>query len=464
MTNMSELPAELLHAVAQRSGRVALVLGAGCSLEPPTGLRLARDYSLDAHRQLIQDGVLEESECSDPEDLSALASCVVEKTGGQSALVRCLPAERFRMARPNDGYLIAAALLREQAVDAILTLNFDLAMSNALTLLSATEVSVIPGPQASGRIGSRTVIYLHRSVEELDLEKWILTSEALENDWREGWQEVVARRTMACPVVVFAGLGSQASVLTETVTRIRQGLETGEHHVFVVDPADHTPFAGALALEPGAHIQMGWGTFMHRLAARVVSEMQALMIDAARRLCGQHGWLEEVDGISGVVARFHTLGMTDLGSVRARWLLAEDDYVPDDVRRMLIADLLLAIGLVESMTSLSARFGRDGVVKFVDASGQLVAAIHLASGGGTMRWSALEPRMRGEIDRRGSGSLRTRVLVGGVTGSSLSGQGPPEDYLSTVEPGDIIDGPARLEFLSVDDLRSDPTKASELVA
>ncbi len=57
------LPSELLHAVAERAGRIALVVGAGCSLEPPTGLQLATTYSLDVYRQLVHDGLLTEGEC-----------------------------------------------------------------------------------------------------------------------------------------------------------------------------------------------------------------------------------------------------------------------------------------------------------------------------------------------------------------------------------------------------------------
>lgn len=458
---MPELPSELLRNIALRSGRVALVLGAGCSFEPPTGLRLAKEYAVDAHRKLVQDGVIEDAACSDPEDLSVLASFVAEATGGQTELVRRLPAHEFRLARPNAGYLIAAALLREQAIDSVLTLNFDLALTNALTAVCATEVSVIPGPQASD-LGGRTVVYLHRNVDEVDLEKWILTTEALDNDWREGWQEVVARRTMACRVVVFAGLGSPASVLTETVSRIRHGLRDGDHSVYVVDPAGTTLFEAALSLGPDAHVQLGWCDFMAHLADRVVSEMDAQLFETGREHCEAHGWSDEIEPLRDLSRRFHEVGLVELGQARAKWLLEEQDYSPDDARRDLIVDLLLGVALIERHSSLRARFLRNGVVELVDGESKTVATILLASGRGVLRWSALEPRVRSEISKLGSGT--SRILVSGVVGARPVDNGPPLDVIASDDDSDIIAGADLVDFLTVDDLRSSPEVVGAWVA
>lgn len=236
------LPPELLHAVAERAGRIALVVGAGCSLEQPTGLELATKYSLDVHRQLVQDGLLIEGECEHPEDLSLLTSTVWERHGNQSLVVERLPRNELRQAQPNDGYLIAAALLREGAVSAVLSLNFDLAMTASLGRVSAKEVDVVAGPAAIGQLGAATVIYLHRNVDELNADRWILRVEALEEEWQGGWEEIIAQRVMSCPVVVFAGLGSPAAVLTETVARVRKAVGA-EHYAFVVDPAEETEYA-----------------------------------------------------------------------------------------------------------------------------------------------------------------------------------------------------------------------------
>ena len=128
------LPADLLSAIsAVEGGRVVVVTGAGCSFEAPTGLPLARQCAIDVHRLLVDDTILDPWDCSDPEDLSCIADAVFLKRNSQSDLVSRLPIDRFRHAEPNEGHLLAAAMLREKAIRCLVTLNFDLAMTSALT-------------------------------------------------------------------------------------------------------------------------------------------------------------------------------------------------------------------------------------------------------------------------------------------------------------------------------------------
>lgn len=74
------LPSELLQAVASPGGgKIALVLGAGCSVEAPTNIPISRVCSTEIHHRLIADGVLQNGDCVDPEDLSAVADAVFAK-------------------------------------------------------------------------------------------------------------------------------------------------------------------------------------------------------------------------------------------------------------------------------------------------------------------------------------------------------------------------------------------------
>lgn len=459
---MCALPAELLHAIAERKRRIALVVGAGCSLEHPTGLKLASTYATDVHEQLVRDGVLGETDCASPTDLSALATTVVAKSGSQSALVSRLPRNEFRLAQPNAGYLIAAALLREGVLDAVLTLNFDLALSASLGVLSALEVNVVPGPQAQDQLSSTAVIYLHRNVDELDLERWILTIEALTREWQDGWEDVVVRRVMACPIVVFAGLGSPAAVLTETVTRVRTPLITGQHHVYVVDPAAVTEFEAALQLGHDAHLQIGWCAFMEQVAARLLVEFSSELSAAGVALCAQHGWVDEAEQLPELCDRLHAIGLVALGKLRARWLLAQEQYAADDARRPLIADLLLGVGLVERASGVKALFHDDGMVEF-RRDGRLVSRVLPVSGQGTLRWSALEPLVLQAIERAG-GESPEHILVSGVMDKPANIAAPPEDLVKGASGDDIIDGFVRPSTVTVDEIRADPQAASLLVA
>jgi hypothetical protein len=455
------LPAALLRAVAEKSGRLALVVGAGCSLEAPTGLELASTYSLEAHRRLIQDGLLTEGECAFPDDLSALASAVWAKHDDQSAVVERLPRSDFRQAQPNSGYLMAAALLRERAVSFVLTVNFDLAMTAALGRLSATEVDVIPGPAAASQLGSATVIYLHRNVDEVDANRWILRREALQDEWREGWEQVVTQRVVSSPVVVFAGLGSPAAVLTETITRVRASM-TDSHHAYVVDPAAQTAFQAALNLPEDAHIRLGWGDFMELLGSRLVEEFRHALHARCTEICSEHGWDEEVEPSLDLCDRLHSIGLVRLGELRAAWLLDTALYSPDDARRDLLADLLLGVGLVERHHGAKASFQADGVVRLV-GEGVASTAFLAASGQGTLRWNAIEARMLKRLDSAPGLDRPRAALLSGVLGGRPQAIAAPEDVIGDWG-GDITQGTPRPELITVDEIRADPAQSQRLVA
>jgi hypothetical protein len=441
-----------------------LIIGAGCSLEEPTGLKLATEYSMDIHSQLIRDGVLQAGDCDSPADLSVLTSTVWERDDNhQRLVVERLPLREFRFARPNDGYLIAAALLREGALSAVLTLNFDIAMSTGLTLLSAIEVDVVPGPAATAQLGTATVIYLHRNVDEPDPDRWILRTEALRDEWRGGWQEVVTNRVMSCPVVVFAGLGSPAGVLTETVSRVRQAVNDDQHHVYVVDPAESSDFHDAIVPPPDEHIQLRWCDLMHQLAARVVQEFQASLVSACRELCDRHGWTEEIEFVTGLSERLHEMGLVDVGKLRAAWLLDAQSYLPDHVvRRALVADLLLGVGLVERELGARAQVRANGVVELRADDRPLVSFL-AASGAGTMRWTALEPKVREALRRIPTRDRPRNALVSAVPGGRPAITAAPDDLVGDLGE-DIVQGGATRQFVTVDEIRDDAAAANRLVA
>ena len=160
---------------------MAVVIGAGCSAEPPTEIPLARDLSSEAHRKLVHEGVLNVGECLDPADLAALATLVYQRTGSQRELVQHLPIDKMKMARANDGYLMLVALMVEGVVSHILSLNFDLAPQNAAVDLG-TVVTVIdrrntPIPMA------KAIVHLHGSVNSAS-DDWVLRIETITDEWK----------------------------------------------------------------------------------------------------------------------------------------------------------------------------------------------------------------------------------------------------------------------------------------
>ena len=156
------------------------MLGAGCSHEEPTSLPPSGHLSEECHRQLVADGILDEDEVEDKSDLSAVAEAVVAKTQSQRELVDRFPPDAFRYAKPNDGYVIMAALLLEGVLADALTLNFDFALRTALGELGAgARVSTVRGPEDHTRLGTRNLIYSHCDIDS-DPDSIILRTTELE--------------------------------------------------------------------------------------------------------------------------------------------------------------------------------------------------------------------------------------------------------------------------------------------
>lgn len=458
------LPDDLLQAVAERAGRIALVVGAGCSLEQPTGLELSSTYARQVHEQLLIDGVLEGGDCDDPTDLSAVASAVYTKHHSQAEVVTRLPGNRFRNAQANDGYLAAAALMREGAVSSILSLNFDLAMSHALAELSADEVAVIAGPLATGNLGSFVVIYLHRNVNEQNLEAWILRVEALESEWQGHWEEVLSQRVMSSPVVVFAGLGSPAAVLTNCVKWIRERLIPDQHQTYVVDPMVTTQFKGALDLPDGAHIQASWCAFMLSMSGRLAAELRIALRDACFALCDAHSWNEERPHTDHLAEVFFTNGLVASGKARARWLMKNESYTPDNEDgRSFVADLLLGIGIAQRQSEAALIIRRDGVVEFRN-DGRVTVSCLPASGAGTLRWTAMEPRIVESIGKFRAYEKPSGVLISGMLGALPADITPPKDIAYGDPEADITTGHIGLSYVTVEELRADPAVTDRLAS
>jgi hypothetical protein len=157
------------------------------------------------------------------------------------------------------------------------------------------------------------------------------------------------------------------------------------------------------------------------------------------------------------------LGLVLSGRLRALWLLDAQGYAPEDARRGLVADLLLAIGLIERELGATAYFREDGAVEFRQGS-TIIASVLLASGGGTRRWAALEPQVRIVVGRLRPELRPVCAILGGVQGSRPEAIAPPEDLLSGETSDDIIAGELILELVMIDELREDAARIRALAA
>jgi hypothetical protein len=466
MSQALVLPPELLGAVAAPGGgKITLVVGAGCSLEAPTSIPLSATCAEQCHDRLVADGVLGVGDCEKPSNLSSLADAVVKKTGGQKALVVQL-SEHYALegATPNEGHLLAAALLREGSIASIVTLNFDLALSTAIAHLGAADaVGIIDGPADLPNQKPVNLYYLHRNVNAANPDDWILRTAALTTEWKEGWEKVVAAKVLSTPVLVFAGLGSPADVLIESTKLIQNTIPSGSR-AFQVDPGtpDKSEFFKALSLEPAAFIQAKWCDFMAALSQRlVVKQTQALKAASDIVTTREHLTPEDVDPLLG---RLQAIGLLQLGHLRASWLLHEKLYYPEEpLAREMLVDLLLGIAMVARVADATAVLFEDGVVEFRRGN-RIVSSYVLASGRGSRSRGAIESqlsvRARG---LRGRAAPPTGAVVAGTRPDGINPVTVPLDILVGDTSENIAIGSSALRIVHVDSLRHDEDLIKELV-
>ncbi len=419
---------------------------------------MSEECSKKAFRRLCDDGVLTE-DCANASDLSAVADAVYLVTKSQNELVRRLPLDRFRHAKPNEGHLLAAAMLRERAIACVLTLNFDLAFSTALTEVGArSDVATIAGPEAHNDLGTVNLVYLHRNVNASP-DEWILRTETLESAWKAQWEQVVAMRFLSGPVTVFAGLGSPAHVLLDCVEKIRKAL-TIPAGVFHVDPGKQaeSAFFAQLSLPAQAYVKLGWVDFMRALAARLVTEHRDDLLSACADLIDDSK-LDDED-IPGLCDRITAGGLLLLGAIRATWTLDDTGYLPrSQVTTMWIADFLLCIGTIERSLGAVARFYENGIVEFwKDAT--LVTRITMAHGSGYRSWNSIEAQVVHAARYRRSKATPHHVIVAGAEGGRAGNPVPPLSIIPQEAEDDLLGSRVSCELVSTSEIRAAPGTVS----
>lgn len=461
----SDLPLELLRAASDPGGgKITLIVGAGSSVEEPTAIPLAGRCSQECHDRLVADGVLNANDCPAPADLSCLADAVMRKTNRQELLVDQLSRHyALKAASPNEGHLLAAALLREGVIASIVTLNFDLALSTAIGHLGVGDtIGIIDGPRDLSNQKAFNVYYLHRNVTA-DPEEWVLRTVVLQSEWQGTWQSVVAAKVLATPVVVFVGLGTPTAVLIES-TKLIQAAIPHSNKTYQVDPGDpsESAFFTALGLAPSAYIQAGWCDFMDALSNRVVVAQTARLAIVAATMAERNQLPQE--DIEPLLARLEEIGLLSLGRMRACWLLYDKPYCPDETfARELIADLLIAAAFVARVRNVTAVPCEDGIVEF--RRGDRIVASHVfVSGRGTRTRLAIE----GELSAR---QRRLRARVRPPTGAILSGTrdvgaeaaAMPQDVVVGDPSASLLSGRSTLPMYHVDSLQANPTQCAEAV-
>jgi hypothetical protein len=460
------IPPELLEAIAAADGgRVVFILGAGCSFEQPTGLELADVLARRCHDELVANHDLEAGECHDPDDLSVVADAVFAKHGSQRKLVELFTPDKLKNAEANEGYELAAIMLREKAVSSVLTLNYDLAAAHALEGAGG-EVGIIEGPEEHERMRGNNLVFLHRSITRKP-DDLIIRTEQLNRDWEEGhWEKIVAERFVGGSVTVFVGLGTPAAVLVDTAKRIIKSIGD-KARFFVVGPGspEDSKFFQELELEEDLWISMGWCEFATALAARLLaSHVREWREASAQRLADGDSRRE---ALGKLAERFDAIGIVRVGRMRARWLMRETGFAPRPREPELLqhlAELLNVAALFAARLNVMPTFDDAGTLEFAREAGSPIRVLLLTTCG-TKEWSAVEATTDLKIAAlKREGRYVSAVVIGGfrsarnvLTPASISSGDPP------AEPT-IVDSPPSTQRWTVEELEAAPALIDDLAA
>jgi hypothetical protein len=441
-----DVPAAVLqHVAAASGGQVVVVTGAGCSMEPPTSLLSGGSYSENAYAALVHDGILTEHAVPEPWDLSKLADIVQDVTGDLKALTDRLPGNAWRMSTPNVGHRYAAALLIEGALRCVVTLNYDLAIQNALGQLgSPPNVTVIKGPEEHDAMGATSLVYLHRSAESPPA-SWVLRKSDLDNAWQDGWEEILAKGALSAPVTVFAGLGSPAAVLTESVATLAA---LGGTSYYLADPDPTGPFFDALSDHLAEVIKLGWCDLMRTLGDRVVQYQLATLTDATRALAQSRSLGAAV--VAAALASVAGLRLLPLGATRAAWLLHGKPYLRrEESQDERLADSLLSIGEVSVALGAAPSVLADGVVRLTSTRAPDLSVLWVHAGG-IHTLSDVTARMETAHADDDFNTLPRVVVVDGPRAAAAV----PGDLLRSEDSADLIRGGSITIALDMNVVRS----------
>ena len=436
---------------APGGGQVALVIGAGCSIEPPTAIPLARTLAADAERQLVLNGRLAANQCPDPQDLAGLATLIHQLTGGQAELVHCFPLDRMRLARPNSGYKLMVALMAEGTIGHVLSLNFDMAVQHAAAELGVEIVTVTA---AGDPVPVRaTLVQLHGNANS-NPDAMVLRAEVINGGWIGQWEQVIAQQVLGAPVVLFAGLGSAAPVLSATIQMI-QGALNGNKVLFQADLGEfaNNGFAAQLHIPEERYIRGSWNEVLAKLAERIaVDQLHALSLRGAALLRENQADQADHDRFAALVGKMTALPLLAIGRLRAfADLDAAKLYRPhSDHDDELITEPIVRLAALAEQLGLDAQPTPTGTW-LLKRGNQPLAQLVLASGGGVRRMAALEPRAKGVFDWIGENSPTPLdfILIGGVA------PGAPSlahvDLIADENPGDLIGGLTGPSLVSAND-------------
>jgi hypothetical protein len=323
------------------------------------------------------------------------------------------------------------------------------------------DISVLLGEADHERLGLKTVVFLHGNAFA-EPHRWVLTTAALQTVWRDGWVDAIAARVLTSPVTVFAGIGTRVCSLVESARQLHRKIPVGRA-VYNVDPAQQgtSDFFRALGLPPEAYLRGGWCEFMHDLS-QVVAENHSAELQEVSHVRSAAAGVADID-VAHLSGQLTALGLFEYGHIRARWLLSKSYYEPRHGNEPgLMADLLLAVELIERASGKQARIREDGLVDF-EHEGRAMSSIIVVSGRGQASAIAIEAELSTNRYWRRHAPRPLYAIIAGMEGD-LSAVAPPPDLAGTERADDLVGGRREIQFATLTMLRQNSGLAREVVS
>jgi hypothetical protein len=349
------------------------------------------------------------------------------------------------------------ALIREDIVRTVVTLNLDMSANHALAELSSEgEVAVISRHDGHSQYGAKNLVYLHSNVSE-QLEHWVLTEEDLERAEGSGWHKLMAVLATATPVTLFAGMGSLANVFANSVQWIANNLPGGQTAVYLasLDEGPDSQFAKSLKIDDEHYIKLGWCDLMYAIGQRVCEEMISDLLQSADAVQQEDGWSHANVSCAALEQPLLRLGLIGLGRVRAVWLGEDSRYLPQrnlpqgELHRC--SELLVVAAIIARHLGSDPNISTFGAIDFGGRADVLVRS------GGRRSWTALESRVRNEYRTAPDAHLFPRKAILAHARNRPDEARVPVDIVEGMgHPNDIAIGDSDVVFLDFDEVLANP--------
>ncbi len=232
--------------------RVAVFLGAGCSVNSPA--------EIPAAPQLAE--LLRTESGLEGESLEEIAEQLWNQ-GGWQEFVRILPRDKWRARQPNICHRVIAEICREGLIRELITTNWDILLESALSQAGQPYSVIVESESLDTEpMTSALVVKVHGCIDHPEHIK-ATTQDVLSPEWKARWVSALFETVLRTRALLFAGYSGASSAATSSIASLvsaeeRTGFDVVVDHNSIDDmraKAYGGEFLDALRLQDGSYIQ-----------------------------------------------------------------------------------------------------------------------------------------------------------------------------------------------------------------